>query len=81
MHPSQMAMLIEEAWHWGGQSHYCWNGGDTEGTKDCNACFMDGHVKVLKVPQTGQTGAPGYDLNWFFFNAGWGFNGDPIDYR
>jgi len=69
--PAQLAMYVEEAWHWGGGSHYCW-GAANEGTKDSNACFMDGHVKILKVPYN-------YDINWFFYGAGWDLRADPVD--
>jgi prepilin-type N-terminal cleavage/methylation domain-containing protein len=78
-HPAQIAMLIEECWHWGGGQPYCWTG-TQEGTKDANACYMDGHAKIQKVPFIGQTGAANYDINWFFINAGWGLTNDPRDY-
>jgi len=80
MHPSQIGMLVEEAWHWGGQGKYCWSG-DTEASKDCNACFMDGHVKVLKCPKVSELGVANFDLNWFFFNHNWALSVDAIDYR
>lgn len=76
--PAQLAMLVEEAWHWGGTSPYCWSG-DPEGSKGVNACFVDGHVKVLKVPRVSSLGVPSFDINWFFQNAGWDLNADPAD--
>ena len=80
--PAQMAMLLEEAWHWGGPSPYMWTGA-SEGTKDAQAAFMDGHVKILKVPQVSPLGTPNYDINWFFQGHGWNlddFNNFPRDY-
>lgn len=76
-HPAQIAMFVEEAWHWGGEDKHCWSAG-TEATRDINACFMDGHVKVLKVPLAA---GGSYDINWFFYNAGWGLANDPVDYK
>lgn len=78
-HPAQMAMLVEEAWHSGASSPYCWSG-DGDASKACNACFMDGHVKILTVPNVSPLGATGFDINWFFKNAPWDISGnDPID--
>jgi prepilin-type N-terminal cleavage/methylation domain-containing protein/prepilin-type processing-associated H-X9-DG protein len=77
--PSQLAILIEEGWHWAGQSPYCWNGGDSEATKDVNACFFDGHVKILRVPRTTSLGVCCYDINWFFNGHLWAFQNDPWD--
>jgi prepilin-type N-terminal cleavage/methylation domain-containing protein/prepilin-type processing-associated H-X9-DG protein len=70
--PAQLAMLLEEAWHYGGDSKYLWDGSGTDAARDCNACFMDGHVKVLKVPRP-------FDANWFIYNIGWGLSGNPLD--
>ncbi len=77
--PAQIAALVEEAWHWGGQSPYCFNGSDTEATKQVNASFMDGHAKVLNVPRVSSIGVPSYDLNWFFFVHNWALQNDPVD--
>ncbi|MBD3175164.1 MAG: hypothetical protein GF320_08280 [Armatimonadia bacterium] len=77
--PAQIACLVEEAWHWGGQSPWCWNAGDDEATKQSNATFMDGHAKVLNVPRVSAIGVPYYDLNWFFYNHNWHLPSDPVD--
>jgi prepilin-type N-terminal cleavage/methylation domain-containing protein/prepilin-type processing-associated H-X9-DG protein len=77
--PAQLAMLVEEPQHYGGDSKYAWDGGGTDATRDCNACFMDGHVKILKAPRTSAIGTPSFDLNWFFFNTGWGLANNPLD--
>jgi prepilin-type N-terminal cleavage/methylation domain-containing protein len=87
LRPAQMAMLIEEAWHWGGQSVWLWNGGDTEASKQSNACFIDGHAKVLRVPRVTPLGVAPYDANWFFDSYGvppnwhWDLAQDPVDYK
>jgi prepilin-type N-terminal cleavage/methylation domain-containing protein/prepilin-type processing-associated H-X9-DG protein len=79
--PAQIACLIEEAWHWGGQSPYCWNAGGTEASKQSNAAFMDGHAKVITVPRVSSIGVPHYDLNWFFHVHNWALQNDPVDIR
>ncbi|MFQ6098647.1 MAG: DUF1559 domain-containing protein, partial [Armatimonadota bacterium] len=79
LRPAQLAMIVEEAWHWGGQGPYCWNASDTEGSKQCNATFFDGHAKVLKVPRVTSLGVPYYDLNWFFNGHHWAFQNNPWD--
>jgi len=76
--PAQIAMLIEEAWHDSASDPYLWNG-QTVPTKNCNAAFVDGHAKILKVPFVGATGSPNYDINWFFYNAGQLLGNDPYD--
>jgi len=76
--PSQMAMLIEEAWHASGSSPYLWSG-DPEASKKCNACFVDGHAKSLDVPKVSSLGTPNFDINWFFRGTGWDLTGDPYD--
>ena len=78
--PSQMAMLIEEMYHWGGGSYYCWDGTNKGAAGDSNACYMDGHVKVQKVPYVSAVGTPNYDLNWFFVNQSANVANDPRDY-
>jgi prepilin-type N-terminal cleavage/methylation domain-containing protein/prepilin-type processing-associated H-X9-DG protein len=74
MHPAQISMMLEECWHSGGDSKYCWDASGTDAARDSNALFMDGHVKVLKVPR-----GAGFDINWFFYNNGWGLSGNPLD--
>ncbi len=77
--PSQMAMLIEEAWHSGASSPYCWSG-DTEQSKRCNGAFIDGHAAAVNVPRVSAIGTPNFDLNWFFYGTNWDIGGgDPYD--
>jgi prepilin-type N-terminal cleavage/methylation domain-containing protein/prepilin-type processing-associated H-X9-DG protein len=77
--PSQMAMLVEEAWHSGGTSPYCWSG-DPDQSKKCNGAFMDGHAAALSVPKVSAIGTPNFDLNWFFYGTNWDISGgDPYD--
>jgi len=78
LRPAQIAMLLEEGWHAGARNPYCWDAPD-KGALNCNACFMDGHAKILKVPFVGATGAANYDINWFFYNTGWPLDQDPVD--
>jgi prepilin-type processing-associated H-X9-DG protein len=73
-----MAMLMEEAWHSGGTSPYCWSG-DPESSKKCNSCFVDGHASSLDVPKVSSLGATGFDINWFLKGTGWDLAGDPYD--
>jgi hypothetical protein len=80
-HPAQMAFLVEEAWHWGGGSRFCWTATNDGATKDINAVYADGHAKLLRVPFVSAIGTPNYDLNWFFYNTGWGVDNDPVDYK
>ena len=62
-------MLIEEFWHWGGNSPYAWSTSDVGASAVSNACYMDGHVKVQNVPYISSIGAPSYDmqlvLQWY----------------
>ncbi len=67
--PAQMAGLIEECWHSGQNSPYCWSG-TNEGPKDANACYLDGHAKLQKVPFISELGIANYDTNWFFKSDG-----------
>ena len=76
--PAQLAMSLEEAWHWGGAEPWLWSGNDI-GPKDCNACYFDGHAKVMKFPFSGSSGVINYDANWFLQNHGWYFLNDPTD--
>jgi prepilin-type N-terminal cleavage/methylation domain-containing protein/prepilin-type processing-associated H-X9-DG protein len=80
--PAQLAMFIEEAWHDGGAGNpYLWNGTQTSAVKLCNAAFMDGHAKILKVPYTSALGVASYDGNWFLFNDTANLANDPVDYE
>ncbi len=62
--PSQLVISLEEAWHWGGAEPWLWSGNNI-GPKDCNACYFDGHAKVMKFPFSGSSGVTNYDANWF----------------
>jgi len=76
--PAQLAVFIEEMWHYGGSDPYAFNGTDT-GTKASNAAFYDGHAKYINVPFRTPLGTPNYDLNWFFQGHQWYFPYDPFD--
>jgi prepilin-type N-terminal cleavage/methylation domain-containing protein/prepilin-type processing-associated H-X9-DG protein len=77
--PSQMAMLVEEAWHSGASTPYCWSG-DADQSKKCNGAFMDGHAAALNVPRVSAIGVGSFDLNWFFYGTNWDISGgDPYD--
>ncbi len=76
--PSEMMMLVEEGWHWGGGTPWCWDGAQ-KGTLDMNGAYMDGHVKVSKVPHTSPLGVANYDINWFYRNHHWHLPDNPID--
>ena len=77
--PSQMAMLMEEGWHSGASTPYLWGNGP-DAAKKVNACFIDGHVKILNVPNTSAIGVPNFDTNWFFYGTNWDISGgDPYD--
>ncbi len=81
LHPAQMAMLIEEMWHWGGNTYYCWDTTNKGAAGVSNACYMDGHVKVQSVPQVSSFNCPNYDINWFFLGGSqWDLGQDPHDY-
>jgi len=78
--PAQLAMFVEEAWHDGGAGNpYLWNGTKTSEVKNCNAAFMDGHAKILKVPYQSSLGVTPYDANWFFYGHHWALQLDPCD--
>lgn len=76
--PAQLALFIEEMWHFGGSDPYAWNGANT-GSKSSNAAFYDGHAKYIQVPFVTPLGVPNYDLNWFFQGHHWHFPSDPFD--
>lgn len=76
--PAQLAVFIEEMWHFGGNDPYAWNGNNT-GSKSSNAAFYDGHVKHISVPFVTPLGVQYYDLNWFFQGHQWYFPNDPFD--
>ncbi len=77
--PAEMMILVEEGWHWGGDTPWCWHAGVNKGVIDINAAYADGHVKISKVPQTTPLGVPSYDINWFYRNHHWHLPSNPID--
>jgi len=77
--PSQLAMLIEEAWHSGASTPYCWSG-DPEQSKKCNGAFIDGHAAAVNTPKVSSLGVANFDMNWFYNGTNWDISGgDPYD--
>src|SRR5205807_556733 len=84
---TQLAVLLEEAWHSGSEDPYFWTSVD-RGIKPATALFYDGHVRRLEVDfVTGTNNIENYDIDWWFNgpgvdkNGGWDLDTDPRDVR
>ena len=77
--PSQLGLMIEEAWHDGGHLPWLWTGTNEGGDKPVNSIFFDGHAALLRIPFVAPDGTPNYDGNWFLRNHQWNFDADPVD--